>query len=126
MSTTNIDRATTILRNAGLNDTTVTDLIDTLTAADVIAPDLPEPTEPDENMPTWKIDDETSVSSTPDGCVMVMGGNGMFSMYFDMDEVDAYAMALLAAAKRSKKRNSFLKTIFTQMDGNASDNPFSD
>lgn len=126
MNNTNIDHVTAILRNAGLDDTTVTNLVNTLAADNLIAPDLPEPTTPDENMPTWKIDDETSVSSAPDGCVMVMGGNGMFSMYFDMDEVDAYAMALLAAAKRSKKRNSFLKTIFTQMDGNASDNPFSD
>ena len=74
-TTTNTDRATEALRSTGLNDMAVTSAINALTADNLITPDLPEPTKPDENMPKWVIDDETSVSSTPEGCVLVMGSN---------------------------------------------------
>lgn len=123
MGTTNTDRTVEILRNAGLSDTAVTNIVDELTADNLITPDLPEPNESDNIMLTWKIDDETSVSSTPDGGVMVMGGDGMFSMYFDMDELHDYAMALLAAAEQSKKKHSLVKQIFSQMGNQANSAP---
>ena len=123
MSTTNIDRATEALRSTGLNDMAVTSAINALTADNLITSDLPEPTKPDENMPKWVIDGETSVSSTPDGCVLVMGSNGRFTMYLDMDELHDYAMALLAAAEQSKKKHSLIKQIFGQPNNQAASTP---
>lgn len=123
MSNTNIDRATEALRSTGLNDMAVTSAINALTADNLITPDLPEPNESDNFMLTWKVDDETSVSSTSDGGVMVMSGNGMFSMYFDMDELHNYAMALLAAAEQSKKKYSLVKQILNQLGNQANSTP---
>ena len=123
MSTTNIDRATEALRSTGLNDMAVTSAVNALTADNLITPDLPEPNESDNFMSTWKVDNETSVSSTPDGGVVVMGVGGMFSMYFDMDELHDYAMALLAAAEQSKKKHSLIKQMFGQPNNPATSAP---
>lgn len=108
---TNATRATDILRSAGLDDAAATAAIDALVEDDIIAPDLPSPTKPDKLMPTWTIDEKTSVSSTPDGGVMVVT-NGQFALYLDMDELYSYALAILAAVKQSKAKNEQYKDMY--------------
>lgn len=123
MSTTNIDRAKEMLRNTGLSDTAATSAVSALAAHNLITPDLPEPDESDNIMVTWNVDNETSVSSTPDGCIMVMRNQGMVGIYSDMDEVRDYAMKLFAAAKQSKKKIAQMNQIFGQMGNQASSAP---
>lgn len=112
MSTpTNAARAADILRSAGLDDAAAAAAVDALAADDIIAPDLPSPTKPDKLMPTWTIDEKTSVSSTPDGGVMVVT-NGRFALHLDMDELYSYALAILAAVKQSKVKNEQYKDMY--------------
>lgn len=108
---TNAARAADILRSAGLDDAAAAAAVDALAADDIIAPDLPSPTNSDTLMPTWTVDEKTSVSSTPDGGVMVVT-NGRFALYLDMDELYSYALAILAAVKQSKAKNEQYKDMY--------------
>lgn len=99
--TTNTQNTAKVLRDLGIDDDTATRAAAALADANLVTPDLPEPDEQDKHMPAWKFGD-TVVSSTPDFAVMVMGPGGVH-MYPRLDELDRYALALMAAAAKSRE-----------------------
>lgn len=123
-NTTNTQATAEFLRGLGIDDDTATRAAGGLADAGLVTPDLPEPDEPDKHMPAWKFGD-TVVSSTPDFAVMVMGPGGVH-MYPHLDELDRYALALMAAAAKSREaKQQFTENMpggteeFDQMFGTA-------
>lgn len=103
--TTNIQNTVEVLRGLGIDDDTATRAADALADAGLFGQDLPEPDEsgdPDVSMTVWNVG-ETSVMPTPNCMVMVVG-NGVSSLFWDLDELDEYVLALTAACQRARAR----------------------
>lgn len=102
VNTTNTQATAEVLRGLGIDDDTATRAADELADAGLVTPDLPEPDESDVSMPVWNAG-ETSVMTTSNCMVMVVG-NGVSSLFPDLDVLDEYALALLAAGKWARAR----------------------
>lgn len=103
--TTNIQNTIKVLRGLGIDEDTATRAADALDGAGLVTPDLPEPDEsgePDVSMTVWNVG-ETSVMSTPNCMVMVVG-NGVSSLFRDLDALDEYVLALTAACQWARAR----------------------
>lgn len=100
--TTNIQDTIKVLRDLGIDEDTALRAAGALDDAGLVTPDLPDPYEMDVWIPTWTVG-ETTVASEPD-CTVTAVGSGVARLFQDLDALDDYALALLAAGKWARAR----------------------